>query len=121
MTTVDLLTIRFTWVEECPLRPAAHLLRGAVAAQFPGNALFHQHDGEQVVYRHPLVQYRWDREGPNVFAIGEAAQFLAGVEWVGRPLRIGEQQVIIRDAACAFRQHTIRPTDRLLRYRFMAP
>jgi hypothetical protein len=121
MTAVDLLTVRLTWVEQIPTRPAAHLLRGAVAALFPGNPLLHQHDGGKVIYRHPLVQYRWDRDGPTLFAIGHAARFLAGIDWVGRHLRIGEQCVTIRDAVCAFRRHTIRPAERLLRYRFMAP
>jgi hypothetical protein len=121
MTTVDLLTLRLTWVEAAPVRPAAHLLRGAVAALFPDNPLFHQHDGDQVIYRHPLVQYRWDRDEPILFAIGGAAQSLVGIDWVGRSLRIGEQYVTIRDAVCAFHQHTICPVERLLRYRFMAP
>jgi Cas6b C-terminal domain/Cas6b N-terminal domain len=121
MTAVDLVTMRLTWAEETSVRPAPHLLRGAVANRFPDNPLFHQHDGERVVYRYPQVQYRWDREGPMIVALGEAARFLTGVDWAGMELRIGDQPLTVRDAVYSFRRHEIRPCPRLMRYRFVAP
>jgi hypothetical protein len=121
MSAVDLVTIRLTWAEDVPPRPDAHLLRGAVAGLFPGNPLFHQHDGQGVLYRHPQVQYRWDHDGPILFGINEGARFLASVDWPGRVLRIGDRPLTVRDAVCSFRRHEIRPSERLLRYRFMAP
>ena len=121
MSAVDLVTIRLTWVQDAPMRPAPHLLRGAVADRFPDNPLFHQHDGERVVYRYPQMQYRWDREGPMIVALGEAARFLTGVDWAGMELRIGGEFLTVRDAVYSFRRHEIRPSPRLMRYRFVAP
>jgi Cas6b C-terminal domain/Cas6b N-terminal domain len=121
MSAVDLVTIRLTWVEEAPARLAPHLLRGAVADRFPDNPLFHQHNGERLLYRYPQVQYRWDRDGPMIVALGEAARFLTGVEWTGMELRIGEYLLTIRDAVYSFRRHEIRPSPLLMRYRFIAP
>jgi hypothetical protein len=121
VSTVDIVTIRVTWAEDVSIVPAPHLLRGAVAARFADNPLFHQHDGERVIYRSPLVQYRWDREGPMILGLGEAARFLAEVEWAGSELRIGERLLTVRDAVCRFRRHDIRPSPGLLRYWFASP
>lgn len=121
MSTVDLVTIRLTWVEEGAVRPCPHLLRGAIASHFSDNPLFHQHEGERIAYRYPQVQYRWDGEGPSLLGIGEGARFLVGADWAGMRLRLGDRQVTVRDALCSFRRHEIRPTPRLLRYRFAAP
>jgi hypothetical protein len=121
MSAVDFVTIRLNWAEDGFIRPAPHLLRGAIAGRFPDKPLFHQHGGERVVYRYPQVQYRWDREGPILLGLGEAARFLVAIEWAGMELWLGEQRVRVRDAVCAFRRHEVRPTQQLVRYRFGAP
>ena len=53
--------------------------------------------------------------------LGEGARFLAGVEWSGLELRIGDQYLTIRDAVCDFRRHVVGPSPRLLRYHFVSP
>jgi Cas6b C-terminal domain/Cas6b N-terminal domain len=121
MSVVDFVTVRLNWCETGSVHPAPHLLRGAVAQRFPGNSLFHQHEGERVVYRYPQVQYRWDRHGPMMVGLGEGARFLAGVEWSGLELRVGDQYLTIRDAVCDFRRHVVGPSPRLLRYHFVSP
>ncbi len=121
MKAVDFVTVRLHWEEEVVPRPEPRLLRGAVAACFPENPLFHQHEGDGVVYRYPQVQYRWDREGPILLGLGEGARFLTSVEWGGLRLRIGADCVTVRDAVCSFRRHEIRAAPRLLRYRLAAP
>jgi hypothetical protein len=120
MSAVDLVTVRLTWAQGVVGR-APHLLRGAIASHFPDNPLFHQHDGGRVVYRYPLVQYRWDRDGPMILGLGEGARFLAGVEWAGMELQIGEQALTVRDAVCQFRRHEIQPSPCLLRYSLVTP
>jgi hypothetical protein len=121
MSVVDVVTIRFQWVENDYLRPAPHLLRGAVADHFRDNPLFHQHDGGRVVYRYPQVQYRWDREGPMIVGIAEGAQFLSAVDWPGIQLRIGDRCMTVRDVVYSFRRHEIQSSPRLLRYTFVSP
>jgi hypothetical protein len=119
MNAVDLVTVRLTWVEDVGVPPASSLLRGALASRFPDDPLFHQHDGDRVVYRYPLVQYRWDREGPIIIGFGAAARSLAAIAWPGMELRLGERSQTVRDAVCVFRRHEIRPSLRLLRYQFL--
>jgi hypothetical protein len=121
MTAVDLVTIRLVWAEDVALRPSPHFLRGAIGGCFPDNPLFHQHDGERLLYRYPLIQYRWDQSGPWLLGLGAGAQFLKETEWIGMQLNLGGCAVTVRDAVCAFRFHEIRATGRLCRYRFAAP
>src|SRR5262245_32021462 len=120
MSTVDLLTVRLTWAEVAEVRPAPHLLRGAVAALFPNDPAFHQHEGGRLLYRYPPVQYRWDRRGPALLGLGDGVCLLAGTEWAGRRLPLGGRVLTVREATCDFRRHQIRPVGRLLRYRLAA-
>lgn len=121
MTTVDLVTVRLTWAEGPVLRPAPHLLRGAIAHRFPDESLVHQHDGDSVLYRYPRIQYRWDESGPMLLGLGEGAKLLTGIDWVGMELDLGGRVARVGEAVCAFRRHEIRPAGRLRRYVFAAP
>jgi hypothetical protein len=121
MTTVDVVKIRFSWVEEDAGPPAPQLLRGALGERFRDNRLFHQHDESGVLYRYPLIQYRWDRDGAMVLGLGDGARALVDSNWPGMELRIGNRLLHVRDAVCEFHRHSITLTDRLMRYRFMAP
>jgi hypothetical protein len=96
-------------------------LRGALGDSFWDNPLFHQHDGERVVYRYPLVQYRWDEGGPLIVGLGAAARCLAETEWPGMRLRLGGQVLTVSDAVCAFHRHEVHPTPVLRRYRLRTP
>jgi hypothetical protein len=121
MSAVDMVTVRLTWAEGGGVRPAPNLLRGAIADRFPDNPLFHQHDGQRVIYRYPQVQYRWDHEGPVLVGLGEGARFLSAVGWAGMELRIGDRPLTVRDAVCTYYRHEIRPSPGLLRYRLVTP
>lgn len=121
MTAVDIVTVRLAWTEDAPMHPVPHLLRGAIAARFVDNPLFHQHGGDGFVYRYPRIQYRWDEDGPILFGVGEGALFLARVEWAGLELRLGERMVTVREAVHRFDRHFVGPTARLIRYRFESP
>ncbi len=122
MTAVDLVSLRLAWAEDVDVRPSPHLLRGAIGRHFPENSLVHQHDDAgRLVYRYPLIQYRWDRSGPWMLGLGEGAHFLKQTDWIGMQLDLGGCVVTIRDTVCAFRRHAVQPTSRLKRYRFVAP
>jgi hypothetical protein len=121
MTAVDVVTVRLIWTEDHRICPAPHLLRGAVAARFADNPLFHQHGGDGIVYRYPRIQYRWDEGGPILFGVGEGALFLTRVEWVGMELRLGRWTVTVSDVVHRFNRHFVEPTPRLIRYQFESP
>ena len=120
MLSVDLLTVRLTFSGDHP-RPAPHHLRGAIAARFPDEPLFHQHTEEGFVYRMPRIQYRWDEAGAMLVGLEEGARKLVEVPWPGMELRLGNDRVRIADAECSFRRFEVRAADHLLRYRLAAP
>ena len=121
MKTVDIVQVRLSWLEDDPGPPAPHLLRGALGDLFHDDPLFHQHGEAGVLYRYPLVQYRWDRRGAVVLGLGTGAQALARLDWPGMELRIGDRSLHVRDATCHFHRHLITLTGSLIRYRFAAP
>lgn len=104
-----------------PVRPSTNQLRGAISASFPGDALFHQHADDKLLYRMPVIQYRWDERGPCLVGLGEGARRLLEVEWPGMELRLGQERVTVAEAECAFRRSEVRVVGHLLRYRLEAP
>jgi Cas6b C-terminal domain/Cas6b N-terminal domain len=120
MKTVDIVQVRLTWAEDNPGPPAPHLLRGALGERFRDNPLFHQHEESGVVYRYPLVQYRWDWSGAALLGLGAGARALVESSWPGMELRVGDRVLHVRDATCDFHRHRIELTDHLVRYRFVA-
>jgi hypothetical protein len=120
MKSVDQVTVRLRLAGRAP-RPAPHLLRGAIAARFPDEPLFHQHDGQRLLYRLPRVQYRWDERGPLLVGLEEGARRLTEVAWPGMRLRLGDEQVTVTEADCSFRRFEVRMAPHLVRYRLAAP
>lgn len=118
---VDIVQVRLSWVEDRPGPPAPHLLRGALGNLFRNDPLFHQHGETGVVYRYPLVQFRWDRQSAVILGLGAGVQSLIRTDWPGMELRIGTRCLHVLDAVCNFHQHSISLTDHLIRYRFVAP
>lgn len=121
MKSVDLLTVHLKFRGDKVTRPYPHLLRGAIAGQFPGSPLFHQHDGDRLLYQIPRIQYRWDEDGPMLVGLEEGARELVHTNWIGMELNIDSARVIVDDALVAFRRHEIRMAPRLLRYRLVTP
>ena len=120
MKAVDQVVIRLHFASRVS-RPAPSHLRGAIAAMFPDDPLFHQHEEGELLYRMPRIQYRWDAGGAMLVGLEEAARRLVTVAWPGMELRLGNDRVRITDAECTFRRTEVETVDRLLRYQFMAP
>jgi hypothetical protein len=118
--SVDQITVRLRFAGG-PTRPAPYHLRGAIAAQFADDSLFHQHAVEGLLYRVPRIQYRWDDEGPMLVGLEEGARRLLEVAWPGMVLRLGKERVTVCDAECAFQRFQVSMVPHLLRYRLMAP
>lgn len=122
MNEINLATVSLNWDRDYEGPPAPHLLRGAVAAQFPENDLFHQHDAtDQLVYRYPRVHYRWQGGSGVIAGFGDGAESLVRIPWAGLELRLGKQHLSVIDAHTALRRHAVAPTESLARYRFCSP
>lgn len=101
----------------------ARQLRGALAQAFTEDDLFHQHDPVtgKPLYRYPLVQYRWQQGCGLVVGWGEAAGRLLGLPWLDLELRLGEEGVMVDEAALTLQQGPFGVSERLLHYQFVTP
>jgi hypothetical protein len=98
-------------------------LRGALAAAFRGDDLFHQHDlvTGKTLYRYPRVQYRW-RDGQGlVIGWGEAANRLMALPWLDLNLQLGEDAVVVSDAVLTLNPGQFGVAERLGYYRLASP
>ncbi len=121
---IPCIAVRLTWVEPWKGPAAPHLLRGALAAAFPNNDLFHQHDATGAdIYRYPRIQYRWDTQTGDglVFGFGNGVDALLPLFNEDIELRLGSRLVRVREAKINFRQHKIEMLSRLQRYRLRSP
>ena len=116
--------IHLTWTDPWRGPPAAHLLRGAVAAAFPDNDLFHQHSSDgKPIYRYPRIHYRWDTHSGEgiVVGFGDGVEMLTQLFMDDLELRLGNRVVTVREARVQFSRHNIGVLPRLRRYHFRSP
>ena len=101
--------------------PAPHLLRGAIASQFPNQPIFHQHTQNGLIYRYPMVQYRWAKTAGVIFAFGVGAESLINVPFLNTALRLGDKIYYVADVQLDLFTHTFSISPRLNRYFFRSP
>jgi len=124
LARIPLATVELRWLEPVagppPMR--ARQLRGAVAAAFADDPLFHQHgpDGRPL-YRYPRVQYRWQRGAGLVVGWHDAAQKLLNLPWLDLELRLGAEVVRVAEALMRTGGGTFGANDRLRHYRLASP
>lgn len=122
MNAINLVTIDFVWDAPDQARWSPFQLRGALGRIHPGEPLFHQHDESgNVLYRYPRVHYRRTRRGAQVVGFGQAIQALTTISWPGLVLRLGRNDVTIRDVEYCFHRHQVAIADELIRYQFGSP
>ncbi|MBI5014904.1 MAG: hypothetical protein HZB55_05355 [Deltaproteobacteria bacterium] len=124
LAQVPYAAVELHW--SAPVLGPAHLrarqLRGALAAAFGGDDLFHQHDAAgRALYRYPRVQYRWHRGCGVVVGWQEAAEKLLNLPWLDLALRLGADEATVAEAHLATTGGTFGWDDRLRYYRFGSP
>ena len=116
-----LTNVQLSWKEPLHGPPKPHLLRGAIAENFPEEPLFHQHNKEGFIYRYPLIQYRWQKDDGIIVGFNEGAKLLARVPFLDLSLRLGTDAVVVADAQIECLKASASIADRLRRYRFVTP
>lgn len=120
----------YTEVELCwdraipgPAATRAGQLRGALAATFADDDLFHQHATHgQPLYRYPRVQYRWRAGRGLVIGWQTAAQRLLQLPWLDLELRLGAASAVrIADVRLTTCHASFGIGECLHRYRFLSP
>ncbi len=118
---IPITTVKLVWKEPVQGAPKPHLLRGAIASCFPEEALFHQHNSSGLIYRYPLVHYRWQRSDGILAGFHDGAKLLANIPFLDLSLRLGSEVVRIADVELNCGLASVSVSDRLLRYRFVSP
>lgn len=125
LARIPFAQVELTWDRILYGKPAqrARQLRGAVGDAFRDDPLFHQHDPitGKPLYRYPQVQYRWQNGHGLVIGWGQAAGQLLERPWLDLNLRLGEESVVINDAALTLHQGQFAVSERLERYRLRTP
>ena len=120
-TSVKMTQVRLQWRRMISGPPKPHLLRGAIADLFPDEPMFHQHQGSDVLYRYPLIQYRWRNGEGVIVGFGEGAQTLVRVPFNDLPLVLGKEMVFVENAHISCREEVISIAPKMVRYRFVSP
>ncbi len=118
---VLITTVRLSWREPLNGPPKPHLLRGAIAENFPLEPLFHQHNKDGLVYRYPLIHYRWQNGSGILVGFNEGAKLLARAPFPELTLRLGTDAAIVADAEIICHTASLSVVDRLVRYHFVTP
>lgn len=121
MSQIRIATARLRWNESNSVPSIPHLLRGAIASQFPDQPIFHQHTEKGFIYRYPMIHYRWDNKEAMIFAFGEGADSLLNVQFLDNPFRLGDKTYCIADVQFALSTHKIVESSRLMRFFFRSP
>lgn len=102
--------------------PKANLLRGALSRDFD-HPLMHQHQDGKLLYRYPLVQFRWDRREhqPILFGIGDGAAHLLSLPLLGHRLIFGEETRQIVEIHTDTQLAQFSRAEEKLRYHFVTP
>lgn len=118
--TLVLLTFDNYPGEPIPYR-IAHL-RGALAAVFHQNDLFHQHNRQGgFLYRYPRIQYGWKDNCGLLSGWNEAAGLLREVHWLDLHLEAAGKPVSIVDATIFISEAEFGLSHKLERYTFATP
>lgn len=118
---IPITTVKLSWQKPLQGPPKPHLLRGAIAGSFPKESLLHQHNNDGLIYRYPLVQYRWQRNEGILAGFHEGAKLLANLSFLDLSLKLGIEEVTIADVELNCGLGAVSVSDRLIRYRFVSP
>lgn len=121
MIDLPVAKLELEWTQPWQGPPAPHLLRGAIAAAFPENDLFHQHTADGFINRYPRIQYRWDEGRGIIVGLGPGVESLGQLFLQDMHLQLGERQISVSSSTCTFRTHTIQISPKLKRYFFRSP
>ena len=118
---VDIAIMTIYWDSQQEVFDAAHLLRGAVAGNFPDVPLFHQHREDGNIYQYPLIQYRWHKRQGVIAGINEGAELLTNISLAGQEMRLGGQRLKVMEADIDFCCYDLLVASALQRYYFKSP
>lgn len=97
-------------------------LRGYFGQKYKDNNIMHNHNGDKVMYRYPLVQYKVIQHGiPTLIGLGDGAELLLNVGVHEHELDIGGVKHDIGSAKIDTRTEDVGISDDIISYEFETP
>lgn len=119
--TIDIATAKLILERPAASRDSS-LLRGAVMRRGTSDSLWHQHDESgRVIYRYPLIHYRWQDRDPELVGFQAGAMAIEGADFTGAVLRIGRESIRVRRVIRERAIHSVGFAPQLRCYRFASP
>lgn len=120
-TNKDIKLVRFSFESSEYIKKDPVKLRGFFGNRFKEYVLLHNHDGNKLIYRYPLVQYKFIDNKPLVIGLNEGAEVLKEIYDKSESVIIGSTSYKIMERSLIFQQEEFGLTDKLLRYTFKTP
>jgi len=121
MISLPVAKLKLEWTIPWQGPPAPHLLRGAIAAAFPENDMFHQHGEEGLINRYPRIQYRWEGGCGLIYGFGDGVESLGQLFLKDLNLRLETRDMTVLNSTCSFSRHQVGFMPILKRYYFRSP
>jgi hypothetical protein len=96
-------------------------LRGAVAALVPEEPLFHQHDGDRLVYSYPKIQYKSLQGVAYLVGLAEGGAALGRINFLGRTFRLGGEMYSVESVQASFHRRRFGLAPDVRTYLFVSP
>ena len=116
---VKTLLVKFTL--DTPTGVSPSKMRGAVAAQFEQYILLHHHFGQLLLYRYPMIQYKFLGPSPTIVGINEGADLLHKIHYDLDRLTIRREEIKIIGKNLIFRSDDYRLSSQPISYSFLTP
>ncbi len=96
-------------------------IRGAIASQFDQYVLLHHHFGQFLLYKYPMIQYKFLGESPTIVGINEGAELLQKIHYDLDELIIGREEIKLKGKNLIFRSDDYGISARVISYCFLTP
>ena len=103
------------------IKGSASQLRGFFATKFNEYVLLHHHIADKLVYRYPLIQYKFINNIPTVIGLNEGAEVLKEIYNESDSIRLGENVYEINEREIVIKKGPFGLTPKFHSYEFITP
>jgi hypothetical protein len=101
--------------------PQAAQVRGAVGNLYPNTPLLHHHQGDQLLYLYPRVQFKTEKGAAIILGIEEGCALVTELNESLEQLQVGEEALRITSRNLSVQNSQFAPTDVPVGYTFATP
>lgn len=103
------------------IKGSASQLRGFFATKFNEYILLHHHNADKLVYRYPLIQYKFINNIPIVIGLNEGAEVLKEIYNESDTIKLGNNVFEINEKEIVIKKRKFGQTFEFHSYKFITP